>query len=87
MTCEGVLFTWSSPSEACLVNGLVGVKRGLWSLEEELTEVFLKDGDRSVGRYFDGHAGSPLLYATLIVVSRQFGGGCSSGFGDFVVRS
>ena len=30
-----------------------------------------------MGRQFDGDAGSPLMYISLIVVSRQSGGGCS----------
>ena len=36
-----------------------------------------KMGIEQVGRQFDGDAGPPLLYITLIVVSRQFDGGCS----------
>ena len=36
-------------SEACLVSGLVGVQRGLSSLENEPTEEVVQDGDRSNG--------------------------------------
>ena len=42
--CRGV--AWSA---ACLVSGLVGVQRGLWTLEEDLAKEFVQVGDRTDG--------------------------------------
>ena len=44
MVCGGV-----ARSEACLVNRLAGVSCGLWTLEEELAEEFVQNGDRTGG--------------------------------------
>ena len=36
------------PFEACLASGLVGVLRGLWTLDQELAEDVAQEGDGSV---------------------------------------